>query len=297
MLIRAGYEIAFNCPEPTPMILMLSVRPERRRDLITPETIKASPGVQLRAYVDGFGNACHRLIAPAGPVSFAADFLINDSGLPDEASPQAVQHPVDELPDETLVYLLGSRYCETEPLSDLAWSLFGSIPPGWARVQAIVDYVHDRLTFGYHNARATRTAHDAHREQVGVCRDFAHLAIALCRCMNIPARYCTGYLGDIGVPALPAPMDFSAWFEVFLGGRWRTFDARHNQPRIGRVPMARGRDATDAAITTAFGRADLMQFDVITEEAPDAADPEATRPSAFRWEHDDRHVQQPGMPG
>ena len=296
MFIRAGYDIAFDCPQPTPMILMLSVRPERRRDLVTAETIRTSPGVKLRAYIDGFGNACHRLIAPQGPVSFSADFLIGDSGLQDEAAPHAVQHPVDELPDETLVYLLGSRYCETEPLAELAWSLFGSIPPGWARVQAIVDYVHTRLTFGYHNARATRTAHEAHTEQVGVCRDFAHLSIALCRCMNIPARYCTGYLGDIGVPVLPAPMDFSAWFEVFLGGRWRTFDARHNQPRIGRIPMARGRDATDAAITTAFGRADLKRFDVITEEVPD---PEATRPSAFRWERDDRLGQDAGagLPG
>jgi transglutaminase-like putative cysteine protease len=269
MLIRAGYDIAFDCPAPTPMILMLSVRPERLHDLVTPQTIKATPGVALRAYRDAFGNACHRLIAPAGRISFSADFLIRDSGLPDEAAPLAVQHPVDELPDETLVYLLGSRYCETEPLSDLAWSLFGSAKPGWARVKAIVDYVHDRLRFGYESARATRTAHEAHSEAVGVCRDFAHLAITLCRCMNIPARYCTGYLGDIGVPVLPSPMDFSAWFEVFLGGRWRTFDARHNQPRIGRIVMARGRDATDAAITTAFGRADLARFEVITDQVPE----------------------------
>jgi transglutaminase-like putative cysteine protease len=269
MLIRAGYEIGFDCPQPTPMILMLSVRPERRRDLLTPETLRATPGAQLRSYRDGFGNACHRLIAPEGRTAFRADFLIRDSGLPDERAPLALQHPVDELPDETLVYLLGSRYCETEPLSDFAWSLFGASRPGWPRVQAIVDYVHGHLSFGYENARATRTAEEAHAEKVGVCRDFAHLAIALCRCMNIPARYCTGYLGDIGVPALPTPMDFSAWFEVFLGGRWRTFDARHNAPRIGRIAMARGRDATDAAITTAFGRADLAHFKVITEEVPD----------------------------
>ena len=283
MLIRAGYEIAFDCPAPTPMILMLSVRPERAHDLVTPQTLKASAGLQLRAYRDGFGNACHRLIAPAGPVSFSADFLIRDSGLPDETAPNAIQHPVDELPDETLVYLLGSRYCETDTLADLAWSLFGPVEPGWTRVQAIVAYVHDRLTFGYHNARATRTAFEAHSEQVGVCRDFAHLAIALCRCMNIPARYCTGYLGDIGVPVLPSPMDFSAWFEVFLGGRWRVFDARHNQPRIGRILMARGRDATDAAITTAFGRADLVNFQVITEEV---ADPQDSQPTSSRWDRE-----------
>ncbi len=269
MLIRAGYEIAFDCPAPTPMILMLSVRPERRHDLLTPETIETSAGVQLRAYRDGFGNACHRLIAPAGRTSFSADFLIRDSGLPDEVASLAVQHPVDELPDETLIFLLGSRYCETDALSDLAWSLFGQTRPGWPRVQAIVDYVHERIRFDYNAARATRTAEEAHAEQVGVCRDFTHLAIALCRCMNIPARYCTGYLGDIGVPVIPSPMDFSAWFEVFLGGRWRTFDARHNKPRIGRILMARGRDATDAAITTAFGRADLATFTVITDEVPE----------------------------
>ena len=282
MLIRAGYEIAFNCPSPTPMILMLSVRPERRRDLVTPEDIRVTPAMQLRAYRDGFGNACHRLIAPEGRISLRAEFLIRDAGLPDEIAPLAIQHPVDELPDETLVYLLGSRYCETEPLADLAWSLFGQTRPGWPRVQAIVDYVHERLVFGYHNARATRTAHEAHAEQVGVCRDFAHLAIALCRCMNIPARYCTGYLGDIGVEPVPGPMDFSAWFEVFLGGRWRTFDARHNTPRMGRTLMARGRDATDAAITTAFGRADLVTFDVITEEVPE--DEVGSEPSGWRGE-------------
>jgi transglutaminase-like putative cysteine protease len=269
MLIHAGFEIGFDCPQPTPMILMLSVRPERRRDLVTEEQIRVTPTAQLRAYRDGFGNACHRLIAPEGRISFRSNFLIRDSGLEDEIASLAIQHPVDELPDETLVYLLGSRYCETEPLSDLAWSLFGSTRPGWPRVQAIADYVHEHLSFGYENARATRTAHEAHQEKVGVCRDFAHLAIALCRCMNIPARYCTGYLGDIGVPALPTPMDFSAWFEVFLGGRWRTFDARHNRPRIGRIAMARGRDATDAAITTGFGRTDLALFKVITEEVPE----------------------------
>ncbi len=292
MIIRAGYEIAFDCPQPTPMILMLSIRPERRRDLVTPEELKVSPGVALRAYRDNFGNACHRLMAPEGPVRFSADFLIRDSGLPDEVAPQAVQHPVDELPDDALLYLLGSRYCETEPLSDLAWSLFGGVPAGWQRVQAIVDYVHERLSFGYHHARPTRTAHEAHTEQVGVCRDYAHLAIAFCRCMNIPARYCTGYLGDIGVPALPAPMDFSAWFEVFLGGRWRTFDARHNRPRIGRILMARGRDATDAAITTAFGRADLTQFKVVTDEV---LEPEAAaEPTRLRWEREARADQKLG---
>jgi transglutaminase-like putative cysteine protease len=169
-----------------------------------------------------------------------------------------------------LVFLLGSRYCDTERLSDLAWSLFENIEPGWKRVKAISRYTHDRITFGYEHARPDRTAFEAHHEQVGVCRDFAHLAIALCRCMNIPARYCTGYLGDIGVPPDPSPMDFSAWFDVFLGGKWHTWDARHNKERIGRVLMARGRDATDAAISTAFGRANLVNFIVRTEEVHNA---------------------------
>ena len=267
MIIRTGFELAFDCRAPTPMILMLSVRPERTGDLITPQILHVTPRAPLREYRDSFGNVCHRLIAPAGRIVFSADSLIRDSGLPDEVAPRAVQHPVDELPDETLVYLLGSRYCETEPLTDFAWSEFGRTEPGWPRVQAIIDYVHEHMTFSYAAARSTRTAFEAHHERLGVCRDFAHLAITLCRCMNIPARYCTGYLGDIGVPAVPMPMDFSAWLEVFLGGRWRTFDARHNQPRVGRICMARGRDATDAAITTAFGRADLVKFTVITEEA------------------------------
>ncbi len=266
MLIRTGYEITFDCRAPTPMILMLSVRPERFGDLVRPQTLQVWPPTPAREYRDGFGNVCHRLIAPAGRITFSADSVIRDSGLPDEAAPRARQHPVDELPDDTLVYLLGSRYCETETLTDMAWSEFGHTEPGWARVQTIVDYVHEHLTFSYASARSTRTALEAHHERLGVCRDFAHLAITLCRCMNIPARYSTGYLGDIGVPAVPAPMDFSAWFEVFLGGRWRTFDARHNQPRIGRICMARGRDATDAAITTAFGKADLVKFEVTTEE-------------------------------
>ena len=270
MRIRAGYEIAFDCQGPTPMILMLSVRPERFPDLITPQTIKVSPRTPVREYRDSFGNVCHRLIAPQGRITFSADFLVADSGLPDEVAPHAIQHPVDELPDETLVYLLGSRYSETEALRDTAWAEFGHTEPGWSRVQTIVDYVHDHLTFNYGAARPTRTALEAHQERLGVCRDFAHLAITLCRCMNIPARYCTGYLGDIGIPVMDSPMDFSAWFEVFLGGRWRTFDARHNKPRIGRICMARGRDATDAAITTAFGAPNLVTFKVITEEVEPA---------------------------
>jgi transglutaminase-like putative cysteine protease len=266
MRIRAGYEISYDCPQPTSLLLMLTVRPERVADLLTPHEILVEPDVPIHDYTDSFGNTCSRLVAPAGRITVAADFVVADDGLPDEVAPDAVQASVDELPDEVLIFLLASRYCETEHLTNMAWSLFGGIAPGWARVQAIVDYVHDRVVFGYQHARPTKTAYDVHEERAGVCRDFAHLAITLCRCMNIPARYCTGYLGDIGVPPSPADMDFSAWFEVYLSGRWYTFDARHNQPRIGRIPMARGRDATDTAITTSFGPHALSGFKVITEE-------------------------------
>jgi transglutaminase-like putative cysteine protease len=266
MLIRAGFEITYDCPVPTPMNLLLSVRPERLPDLVTTQRITASGRVHLRQYRDLFGNIANRLVAPAGPTTFRADFVIEDSGLPDPITADAVQHPVEDLPDDVFPFLLGSRYCETQLLSPLAWSLFGQTELGWERVQAIVDHVHDRISFGYQHARPTRTAAEAHEEQHGVCRDFAHLAVALCRCMNIPARYCTGYLGNIGIPPVDAPMDFSAWFEVYLGGAWRTFDARHDTPRIGRILMAHGRDAADVAITTSFGTAWLTKFEVVTEE-------------------------------
>ena len=266
MKIRVGYSIAHDCPQPTPMILALSVHPSRAGDLLAPERLQVVPEVPIREYEDGFGNRCHFLEAPAGRIEMTSEAIVEDSGLPDEYAPEAVQHPVAELPTEVLVYLLGSRYCETDRLNNIAWSLFGNVPKGWGLVQAICDFVHQRITFGYQHARATKSAWDAYHEQQGVCRDFAHLAVTLCRCMNIPARYCTGYLGDHGVPPDPAPMDFSAWFEVYLGGRWYTFDARHNTPRIGRVLMARGRDATDVAMVTSFGPCTLSRFEVIAEE-------------------------------
>ncbi len=266
MKIRAGYQITYECPNPTPMILMLSVHPSRAADLVTGDKLHLSPAVAANSYHDGFGNVCHVVRAPAGKITLSTDFLIDDSGAPDDVAPGAVQHDLEALPVETLVYLLGSRYCETDRFTELAWSKFGNVAKGWPLVQAICDYVHDRIEFGYAHARPTKTAWDAHEERRGVCRDFAHLAIALCRCMNIPARYCTGYLGDIGVPPDPEPMDFSAWFEVYLGNRWYTFDARHNTPRIGRILMARGRDATDVAISTSFGLCTLAGFKVTTDE-------------------------------
>jgi transglutaminase-like putative cysteine protease len=277
MLIRAGYEIAYDCPAPTPMTLLVSVRPERLADLVTPQNIAADPHLPLEQFSDLYGNIAHRLVAPAGVTRFTADFLIHDGGVPDAIVPDAVQHPVEDLPTETLIYLLGSRYCETQLFDQMAWSTFGPVAAGWARVQAIVDYVHEHISFGYPHARPTRTAAEAHQEGRGVCRDFAHLAITLCRCMNIPARYCTGYLGDIGIPPVDFPMDFSAWFEVWLGGAWRTFDARHNTPRIGRIPMAYGRDAADVAITTSFGAAWLHTFKVVTDEVAEPASEAAKR--------------------
>jgi transglutaminase-like putative cysteine protease len=266
VLIRGGYNIAVECTAPTPLLLMVHLRPERRVDMHEPETFTLVPEIPTRTYIDGFGNVCTRLVAPVGRLSLWNRFMIRDSGLPERLPESAEQHAVEDLPDDVLVFLLGSRYCDTQKLQPIAWSLFGDEAPGWPRVKAILSYAHERIRFDYSQARSDRTAWDAHEERVGVCRDYAHLAIALCRCMNIPARYCTGYLGDIGVPLDPNPMDFSAWFEVYLGGAWQTMDARHFHPRIGRIAMAYGRDAIDAAISTAFGVANLVEFTVITDE-------------------------------
>ncbi|MER8862956.1 transglutaminase family protein [Mesorhizobium sp. M0751] len=266
MLIRLGYEIAIECAAATPIVSLLEIHRDRQADIKRQTRVLTSPSVPTRVYHDLFGNSCRRFTAPAGSFRILYDAVVEDSGEPDEVNTLAREVPVAELPDDVLGYLLGSRYCETDHLGDLAWQLFGQLSPGWARVQAIVDYVHNRLSFGYGYARSTRTAAQAHEERVGVCRDFAHLAITLCRCMNIPARYVNGYLGDIGVPADPAPMDFSAWVEVFLDGRWYTFDPRHNVPRIGRVVIARGRDATDVPLLHSFGPHRLSLFKVWTHE-------------------------------
>ncbi|MCE7795701.1 transglutaminase family protein [Sphingobium sufflavum] len=266
MLIRAGYSIRFECEVPTPMLAMLSIHPSRNKDLVTPHHILTLPQVPIYDYHDAYGNVCSRVTVPPGGFTLSCEFTMQDSGQPDPATPDAVQHPIEDLPDEALLYLLGSRYCETDRLSETAWSLFGHIQSGWEKVQAIAAFTHGHIEFGYHHARSNRTAWDAYQEQRGVCRDFAHLAVTLCRCMNIPARYCTGYLGDIGVPPADAPMDFSAWFEVWLGDAWHVFDARHRHPRIGRILMARGRDATDTALTTSFGNMILSQFEIVTEE-------------------------------
>jgi transglutaminase-like putative cysteine protease len=277
MQISAGYELSYECPKPTPMLLTLNIHPSRRADLLTPQVLAFSPQVQSWDYTDGFGNVCTRLTAPAGHFQISTHFEIYDSGLPDVVPADAHQHDIRDLPDDVLVFLLGSRYCETDRLTNIAWTLFEQVRPGWARVQAILDWVHNHIRFDYMKADATRTAYGAYIEQVGVCRDYTHLAVAFCRCMNIPARYCTGYLGDIGNIPVPGAMDFSAWFEVFLGGHWYTVDARNNTPRIGRVLMARGRDATDVALSTQFGPAILTGFSVVTDEIVAATATRASR--------------------
>ena len=266
MQIKVGFELIYDCPQPTPMMLVLHVHYSRAADLVMPDHLTTNPSVLLSPYRDGFGNWCTRLVAPPGRLTIESTAVVRDSGNREVAPPYAYQHSIEELPEEALVFLLGSRYCDTEKLSEVAWSLFGQTPSGWPRVQAICDFVHNHISFGYEHARMTRTASEAFHERRGVCRDFAHLAVAFCRCMNIPARYCTGYLGDIGMPPPYAPMDFAAWFEAYLGGRWYTFDPRNNEPRIGRVLIARGRDAIDVAIATTFGPNTLVSFKVTTDE-------------------------------
>lgn len=266
MKIRAGFTLGYECSQPTPMLLVLNLHPSRRVDLLTEQILVFDRPLEAWDYTDGFGNVCTRIVAPVGLTTISTSFEIYDSGQPDPVARDAIQHEIKDLPDEVLVFLLGSRYCDTDRLGDFAWSHFAATPPGWARVQAICDFVHRHIAFNYQNADSLRTAFGGYTDRTGVCRDFAHLAITLCRCMNIPARYCTGYLGDIGIAPVPDPMDFSAWFEVYLGGHWHTFDARHNKPRIGRILMAVGRDATDVALSTSFGPSKLVRFEVVTDE-------------------------------
>ena len=271
MKIHVGFDLTYESTHATPMVFMLNVHPSRAPDLVTPDRLRLAPARSITPYIDGFGNKCVRVLAPPGELRIACDTIVADSGRPDRVDLSAEQHAVADLPHDALVYLLASRYCETDLMMDKAWELFGGTAPGWRRVQAICDFVHAHIKFNYQDADATRGAARGFAERRGVCRDFAHLAVTFCRCLNIPARYCTGYLGDIGVPPDPAPMDFSAWFEAFVGGRWHTFDARHNVPRIGRVLIARGRDAADVAISTTFGQTLLKSFIVTTREVEEDA--------------------------
>jgi transglutaminase-like putative cysteine protease len=270
MLIRIGYDIQFDLPTAAAMVAMLHVHPSRDADLLEPDMLRIEPQVNATEYIDAFGNRCTRFVAPHGRLRLHNSTLIQDSGLPDAVNQQAREVPVGDVPSEFLCYLLSSRYCEVDRFSNIAYELFGHVSPGWSRVQAICDWVNGKVEFSYPHARPTKSALDVYTERIGVCRDFQHLAITFCRAMNIPARYATGYLGDISWP-VSGPMDFSAWFEVYLENRWWTFDARHSKPRIGRVLMAVGRDASDVAITTSFGRADLSHFTVISDEVIEAA--------------------------
>jgi len=269
MLIKIGYDIHFNAPVETPILMLLYSHPSPTQRLLYPEHIELDPDAPIENFIDCFGNRSARILAPPGLLKIRYDNVIEDSGEPEPSYPNAVQHPVGELPVETLQYLLPSRYCEVDKLSEIAWSLFEETAPGWSRVQAICDWVHESVQFGYEHARPTKTAWDVYEERNGVCRDFMHLALTFCRCMSIPARYATGYLGEIGFPHSDSPMDFSAFFEVYLDGPWHPFDARHNVRRRGRVLMARGRDAADTALTTSFGVTDLVNFTVWTDEVSD----------------------------
>jgi transglutaminase-like putative cysteine protease len=265
MLIRLAYDIQFELPADVAMVALLHVHPSRAHDLLMPDELQTEPKLDVTSYLDTFGNRCARFVAPKGHLRLSSSTLIQDSGAPDPISVDARELAVADLPNDMLRFLLSSRYCEVDRFTNIAYELFGNIAPGWGRVQAICDWVHTKVAFNYQQARPTKTAMDVYTERVGVCRDFQHLAITFCRALNIPARYATGYLGDIGVP-VRLPMDFSAWFEAWLDGEWRTFDARNNQPRVGRILMATGLDAADVALTTSFGQADLRHFFVVAEE-------------------------------
>jgi transglutaminase-like putative cysteine protease len=273
MLIRIGFDLTFELPAPVSLVMMLYTHPSRSNSLLVPEKIHSSPSLPIETFIDHFGNRCGRVAAPAGELRLWHEAVVRDSGLPDPIHPEAAQWTVPDLPAEVVPFLFASRYCETDHLGSVAWELFGQTPLGWPRVQAVCDWVHQNVQFGYEFARPTKSAYDVYQERRGVCRDFSHLLITFLRSLNIPARYATGYLGDIGIPPVPEPMDFSAWTEVFLDGRWYTFDARHNKPRIGRIVMARGKDAVDVALTTSFGPSTLKKFTVITDEIPTDEDP------------------------
>jgi transglutaminase-like putative cysteine protease len=266
MKIRFGYEISYNSVHGVPMVVMLRAQPNSEQQIIQPDELVIEPDCPQASYVDPFGNHCTRFVCPGGTITLRADGLLEDSGRPEAQVPDAAEVPVARLPTDTLQYLLNSRYCETDLLMNDAWRLFGHLAPGWNRVQAVCDFVNQHVTFGYQYACSTKTALQTYVERRGVCRDFAHLAIAFCRCLNIPARYCTSYLGDIGVPIVDAPMDFAGSMEVYLGDAWHTFDPRNNARRIGRLKIAHGRDAADVAISTAFGSSWLRSFRVWTDE-------------------------------
>ena len=265
MFVRFGYEIVISSGGPVPMLAALNVHSATTGRMIGHDAVRTDPEVATHEYLDRFANRITRVTAPGGSLRLWSDCIVEMDRDYDAYAPEAEQHDVADLPDDVLQFLMPSRYCDSDNLSGFAWGRFGGIAPGWARVQAVCDYVHDATTFGYKFGRSSKTASEVQVEKTGVCRDFAHLSITLCRALNIPARYASGYLGDIGVPP-GGPGDFCAWFEVFLGGRWYTFDARYNTRRIGRLVMVRGADAADVAMITSFGPHGLSFFRVWTLE-------------------------------
>lgn len=269
MRIGFGCELGYDFDQPTPLIARLDAYPDRPGLRAGADVLTVTPPVPVERFADAFGNRCCRFVAPAGAVTLRVDAVRDDGAARDPVVPDAVQHPVEDLPIETLPFLVASRYCESDLLSNEAWRLFAHIPAGWARAQAVCDYVHGHISFGYGYSNVDRTAADALAVGRGVCRDYAHLAVAFCRALNMPARYCTGYLSFIGEPEPHPPGDFAAWTEVYLGGAWHVFDPRNNAPRRGRILVARGRDAADVPLTHTFGPNTLTRFDVWAEAEPD----------------------------
>jgi transglutaminase-like putative cysteine protease len=287
MLILSEFDIQFHLPFASPMLTVLHLHPSLEprlrsgNELLVEQLVNSNPAdnrvIPSTDYLDVFGNRCARFVAPAGHLRLSGTNVVDADATPDPIYANAVQSPIEDLPSDALQFLLPSRYCQVDRFGSIAHDLFGSTAPGWARATAIRDWVHEKVTFNYNAARPTKTAMDVFTERVGVCRDFQHLAITLTRCMNIPARYVTGYIGDIRMPP-SGPGDFSAWYQVFLDGKWVDLDARHNYPRLGRILMAVGRDAADVAITTSFGSALLTYFYVESNEV-DAAGNKAARPA------------------
>ena len=269
MRLKLGCALSYDLPQPTPMNLLLNVHSSRAKDIEIPDLMVTDPPVPVEQFLDQFGNWCTRLVAPAGRFTIRVDGVIRDDGAPDPIGTGAVQHAVENLPAETLGFLLPSRYCDSDLLLDAAWTHFGGTAPGWARVHAVCTFVHNHIQFNYGHADATRTASKAYDDPRGVCRDYAHLAIAFCRALNIPARYCTGYISDVNQPQPWPAQDFAAWMEVYLGGRWWTFDPRNHDLRYGRVLVARGRDAADVSLTHSFGPHQLVDFTVWVDELPE----------------------------
>ena len=266
MHIRVGCEFRYEAKWPTPTVMQVQPYPTGTHKLLREEW-KTTPDLSMHAYNDIYDNLCQRLVLVAGENILRYDALVEVVGEYDEINLNAKQMAVEDLPDDVLLYTLPSRFCLSDILSDTAWQLFGQTEPGWGRVQTICDWVHNNISFQYGASTAITTALDVYEQRTGVCRDFTQLAATFCRALNIPTRYVFGYIPDIGVPPPNEPMDFCAWMEVYLGGRWWTFDPRNNIPRIGRVLIGRGRDALDVAMVTTYGGPLLQQMTVWADEA------------------------------